>query len=106
VGIITETDVVFNKQAKPLLAKDKFVKQRIRSHKGRETVVRVYMVPIAEDVMTPDPYLVGVDEDAAKAASMMLEHGISGLPVVEQDRLVGIITKSDLVRGIAGTVAG
>jgi len=105
VGIITETDVVFSKQARPLLAKDKFIKQRVKGHKGRETVVRVYMVPIAEDIMTPDPYVVEVDEDAAKAASTMLEHGISGLPVVEHGRLVGIITKTDVVRGIAGVVA-
>jgi CBS domain-containing protein len=105
VGIITETDVVFSKQAKPSAARDKFIKQRLRGHKGRETVVRVYTVPIAEDVMTPDPYVVEMDEDAAKAASLMLDHGISGLPVVEQGRLVGIITKTDLVRGIAGIVA-
>ena len=105
VGIITETDVVFSKQARPLLAKDKFIKQRVKGHKGRETVVRVYMVPIAEEIMTPDPYVVEVDEDAAKAASTMLEHGISGLPVVEHGRLVGIITKTDVVRGIAGVVA-
>jgi len=105
VGIITETDVVFSKQAKSSLAKDKFIKQRVRGHKGRETVVRVYTVPIAEDVMTPNPYIVEVGEDAAKAASMMLEHGISGLPVVEQGKLVGIITKTDLVRGIAKAVA-
>jgi len=105
VGIITETDVVFSKQAKSLLAKDKFIKQRVRSHKGGETVIRVYTVPIAEDVMTPNPYVVEVDEDAAKAASVMLEHGISGLPVVKEGNLVGIITKTDLVRGIAGAVA-
>lgn len=105
VGVITETDVVFSKQAKPSSARDKFIKQRVKSHKGRETVVRIYMVPIAEDVMTPDPYVVEVDQDAAKAASVMLEHGISGLPVVKQGRLVGIITKTDLVKGIAGAVA-
>jgi len=105
VGIITETDVVFSKQARSLLAKDKFIKQRVRSHKGRETVVRVYTVPIAEDVMTPNPHVVEVSEDAVEAASIMLEHGISGLPVVEQGKLVGIITKTDIVRGIAGAVA-
>jgi len=105
VGIITETDVVFSKQAKPLSARDRFIKQRVKSHKGRETVVRVYVVPIAEDVMTPDPYVVEVGEDAVKAASMMLKHGISGLPVVDQGRLVGVITKTDIVRGIAGAVA-
>jgi CBS domain-containing protein len=30
----------------------------------------------------------------------MLREGISGLPVVEDDEVVGIITKTDLIRGI------
>ncbi|MEM4653468.1 MAG: CBS domain-containing protein [Candidatus Nezhaarchaeales archaeon] len=104
VGIITETDVVFARSAKPFLAKDKFIKQRIKDYKSREAVVRVYMVPIAEDVMTPNPYVVDVDEDASKAAALMLEHGISGLPVVHHDKLVGVITKTDIAKGVAGIV--
>jgi CBS domain-containing protein len=55
----------------------------VKSRKGGETVVRIYMVPIAEDVTTPDPYVVEVNEDATEVASIMLKHGISGLPVVE-----------------------
>jgi len=104
VGIITETDVVFARSVKPFLAKDKFIKQRVRDFRGRGAVVRAYMVPIAEDVMTPNPYVIEVDEDASKAATMMLKHGISGLPVVHHDKLIGIITKSDITKGIAGIV--
>jgi CBS domain-containing protein len=40
-----------------------------------------------------------------RIAKIMVRNLISGLPVVEQGRLVGIITKTDLVRGIAGIVA-
>lgn len=32
------------------------------------------------------------------AAAMMLAHKISGLPVVEHDRLIGVITESDIFR--------
>lgn len=32
------------------------------------------------------------------AAAMMLAHKVSGLPVVERDRLVGVITESDIFR--------
>jgi CBS domain-containing protein len=47
-------------------------------------------------------HLIKIDkeEDAAKAAAIMLHEGVSGLPVVEDDEVVGIITKTDLIRGI------
>ena len=32
------------------------------------------------------------------AAAMMLAHKVSGLPVLEHDRLVGVITESDIFR--------
>ena len=35
-----------------------------------------------------------------EAAAIMLREGISGLPVVEDDEVVGIITKTDLIKGI------
>jgi len=101
VGIITSTDVIFAKPSRHF-NKDKFIKQRVKQYKDRETSVRVYMVPIAEDIMTPDPYVVDASEDASAAAKMMMEHGISGMPVVKGEKLVGIITKTDLVKGIAG----
>jgi CBS domain-containing protein len=44
---------------------------------------------------------IDADRDAAQAAAMMIEYGISGLPVIEGGKLAGIITKTDLVRGIA-----
>jgi CBS domain-containing protein len=33
----------------------------------------------------------------------MVDHKIGGLPVVDGDRLVGIITESDFVRAAAGS---
>jgi len=44
--------------------------------------------------------MIQKDEDASRAAEMMIEKKISGLPVVNDDELVGIITKTDLIRGI------
>jgi CBS domain-containing protein len=43
---------------------------------------------------------IQMDEDASRAAQMMMENKISGLPVVNNEELVGIITKTDLIRGI------
>ncbi len=54
----------------------------------------------AEDIMTPNPITVGVDEDVSTAVLIMIRNGISGLPVVKKSLLCGILTKSDIARAI------
>jgi len=51
------------------------------------------------EIMSRDPVTVCATDTIADAANMMLEHKVSGLPVVEPDgALVGIITESDIFR--------
>jgi CBS domain-containing protein len=47
--------------------------------------------------MTPDPVTVGRDLSVTEAAKIMVEQRIGALPVVEDDRLVGIVTEGDLI---------
>ncbi len=53
-----------------------------------------------EDVMTPDPVTVQADTAVSDAATLMVERDVSRLPVLDGDRLVGIISKSDIVRSL------
>ena len=50
------------------------------------------------DIMTPRVNLstIGPDDPVEKAALLIRERKISGLPVLEDDELVGIITESDI----------
>ena len=50
------------------------------------------------DIMTRNVVTVGPDTDLAEVARTMLERKIGGLPVLEQGRLVGIITESDIFK--------
>ena len=53
-------------------------------------------------VMTLNPITVSPETTLGEATALMLQHKISGLPVVEADlRVVGIITESDLFRIMA-----
>jgi CBS domain-containing protein len=45
--------------------------------------------------------VVDPDRPIAEAARIMLDHKIGALPVVEEGRLVGIVTESDFVRAMA-----
>lgn len=50
-----------------------------------------------EKIMTKHPKTISVDATIAEAARMMLEHRVSGLPVVDsQSHVLGIITESDI----------
>jgi CBS domain-containing protein len=53
------------------------------------------------DVMTRRPVTVAPSASIAQACRLLEQHGIKRLPVVQDDRLVGIIARADLVRAFA-----
>lgn len=63
----------------------------IRQHQGHLTDTRV------TGAMTDNPIVVAPDTTMEEAAEIMLERKISGLPVVDKGKLVGIITTTDLL---------
>ncbi|MDZ4134401.1 MAG: DUF294 nucleotidyltransferase-like domain-containing protein, partial [Paracoccaceae bacterium] len=54
-------------------------------------------VPVAE-VMTPDPVVLSPTDLGSDILHIMLERRIGHLPVVQEGRLVGMITQTDLTR--------
>lgn len=52
----------------------------------------------AREAMTAPPITVGPDRPVRIAADLMVRHGVNRLPVVEDGKLVGIVTRADLVR--------
>ena len=105
VGIITASDVAFAQLERPAEGlgerRVRFTRKAERVGRPRYRYVKYVALLTAEDVMRREPLVVGAEADAAEAARLMLRHGISGLPVVEGDELVGIITKTDLTKGVA-----
>jgi len=53
------------------------------------------------DVMTFDPITIQADAAIEDVATVLSERGVSRLPVLESERLVGIVSKHDIVRAIA-----
>ncbi len=50
------------------------------------------------DLMIADPITVAPDDDLETAARLIYEHKISGMPVIKSNKVVGIITESDILR--------
>jgi CBS domain-containing protein len=55
----------------------------------------------AKDIMTKNPFVAYSDDVVYTAAILMIRHGISGIPVIKNKKLVGIVTKSDIANVLA-----
>ena len=55
----------------------------------------------ARDIMTKNPFIAYSDDVVYTAAILMIRHDISGIPVVKNKKLVGIVTKTDIVNVLA-----
>ena len=49
-------------------------------------------------IMTPDPISVKSDTTIREIAAIMVAHAISGVPIVDEKAVSGIVTKSDLMK--------
>jgi acetoin utilization protein AcuB len=88
VGIITNRDIRLALDS-PLLDKDSFMRMHI-----------LHEHTVAE-CMTPDPITVSSTTPIHEVAELLVLHKIGGLPVMEHNVLVGIITITDLLRQMA-----
>ena len=85
VGIVTDRDV---RRAMPSL----FNKM------DEKEFDRVLDTTPIERVMTKEPFAIRPEDSLRKALDLMLEHRVGGLPVIEDARLVGILTETDFLR--------
>ena len=106
VGIITHRDFIPAKM--PLWIKQYADPREVEEftlgahpHEYKSNQLSYLLTFIAADIMTPNPVVIDVKEDVSTVALLMIRHGISGLPVVRNSLLVGIITKTDIVKAIA-----
>lgn len=94
IGVITLSDLV--SVGAVLTSPDKNLSAVI---KGELIPSKMLPIMMVRNVMTPDPFTINEMADITDVARLMVKHGISGLPVVnEKGILSGIITKTDLVR--------
>ncbi len=54
---------------------------------------------LVKDIMTKEVHAVGPNDSVERAIRLMVQHKIHRIPVVQGDRLVGILTRGDVLRG-------
>lgn len=72
---------------------------------GTEPVERLLSTVSVSQVMSSPVTSIDARAGLDEVARVMREEGLGSLPVVEGDRLVGIVTETDLLRHIVGTDA-
>ncbi|MCE5213446.1 MAG: CBS domain-containing protein [Methanobacterium sp.] len=101
VGIITPENISFAHVEDPEIGVSMEKIYFIRNSNGKDKKnFRMISMLTAGDIMKKDLIIIKQNEDATKAADIMLNENINGLSVVENNEIVGIITKTDLIRGI------
>ena len=105
VGIITFKDFVpaklphwISQFADPKEVKEYKIKKDVTDFQVNQMSHLLHFKAV--DIMTPNPITVKDDEDVGVAVLLMIRNGISGLPVVKNSKLVGIVTKADIVKAI------
>jgi len=54
-----------------------------------------------EEIMTRDVHTISSEASVEEASEHMVRHRINRLPVIEDDRVVGIVTRGDIIQGLA-----
>ena len=105
VGIITEADLVISGEDADLHIPhyiELFGGTVFLEPLGRfEERLRKAFASNAADLMTRDPDVVAPDTTVAEAARLIHRSGHNRLPVVEDGRLVGVVTRVDVLGALA-----
>ena len=106
VGIVTEADLVIADEEGDLhiphyieLMGGVVFLEPLRRFEER---LRKAVAATAGDMMTEDPITVEADASVRSAARLIAEKGHNRLPVVEHGRLVGVVTRVDVLQALAG----
>jgi CBS domain-containing protein len=67
-----------------------------------ESALRKAVGATVADVMTTEPITVGPDALVTDVATLIVERDVARVPVMDGEELVGIVSKSDIVRSLVG----
>ncbi len=113
IGVITESDILkllrtpeYSDELwlpSPLELIEVPIRELIEWTKTKKALEKIGNKPVAK-VMTQRAYTISPEESVEKAAEMMAKYHVNRLPVVEDDKLVGIITRGDIIAGLGSRI--
>jgi len=100
VGIICQSDLIFQQKKIPVPTVFTFLDGLfpLTSYKDMEKEVKKIAAANVSEAMVSSPFTVEPETSLEDIATIMVQHNIHTLPVVEGDRVVGVIGKEDVLR--------
>ena len=106
VGILCQTDLIAQQKDPPtptfFTLLDSVI--QLTSRKEIEKQVRKITALKVSEAMTPNPVTVRPDSKLETVAALIVESNFHTLPVIDGDRLVGIVGKEDIIRHLLSTL--
>ena len=104
VGMLSEGDLLRRSEMGTQKARSRWLEWLIEPGRRAEDYTRANG-RLVREVMTDNVYSIGDDASLADAVNLMEKHHVKRLPVVADGKLVGIVTRADLIRALARYVA-
>jgi CBS domain-containing protein len=100
VGILCQSDLIAQQKQLPIPSLFSFLDGVIAltSMKQLEKEAQKIAATTVAEAMSRDPVTVKPDSKIETVAALMVDHNFHTLPVVAEDRLVGIVGKEDILR--------
>jgi CBS domain-containing protein len=108
VGIVTETDFEVEDEPIPFtfFRSPKLLGKYVWSERSLEDVYALARSRTAGDIMSDPLFTVDEPDDLWEAVRVMVAEDVRHVPVLRAGRLVGIVTRHDLLKGLVEEEAG
>jgi len=105
VGIISETDLMWQETGVTPPAYIMFLDSVIflKNPAAYERDLHKALGQTVGEVMSRDPITVSPDKPLKDAAQLMHERSVHRLPVIDAGRVIGILTRGDIIRAMAAS---
>lgn len=106
VGVITQSDILRVIDVHSQIQKSDDIFSLILAvmksdrYEDLKTALKKVLKLRIKDFMSENVITIYADEDVYKAAKLMNKHDVDRLPVVKNNKLVGIITRWDIIRAL------
>ena len=104
VGILCQSDLVAQQKRIPIPSVytllDSFIP--LTSFRRIDKEVKKIAALKVEQAMTPDPVTIGPETDIEDVARLMVDKKYHTLPVMDGDKIVGIVGKEDVLKTLLG----
>lgn len=113
VGLVSETDLLklfkmpeFSNELwlpSPFEIIEIPIRNLVQIEETKKALENLKLRPV-KDIMTKDVHAISPQDDLEDASSIMVKYKINRLPVIDNGKLVGIVARSDILRGLSGAM--